>query len=72
MGERHLDFGDDCIFLHYHLLGTNGFNDDCKCHLLAILVLPSVFPACLVILSARCWIASGNHLRSWLLRPHPP
>uniref|UniRef100_A0A8C2QU62 Uncharacterized protein n=1 Tax=Capra hircus TaxID=9925 RepID=A0A8C2QU62_CAPHI len=29
VGERHPDFGNDCIFLHYHLLGTNGFDDDC-------------------------------------------
>lgn len=37
MGERHLDFGHDRIFLHHHLPGTNGFNDDCKCHLYAVL-----------------------------------
>lgn len=43
MGERHPDFGHDCIFLHHHLPGTNGFNDHCKCHLHTILVLPSFF-----------------------------
>uniref|UniRef100_H3BKR7 CDP-diacylglycerol synthase 2 n=1 Tax=Mus musculus TaxID=10090 RepID=H3BKR7_MOUSE len=29
VGERHPDFGHDRVFLHYHLPGTNGFDDDC-------------------------------------------
>lgn len=44
MGERHPDFGHDCIFFRHHLPGTNGFNDNCKCYLLAILGLLSAFP----------------------------
>lgn len=72
VGERHPDFGHDCIFLRHHLPGTIGFNDNRKCRLHAILVLPSVFPAGLVILSASYWIGSGNHLGSRLLRILPP
>lgn len=39
VGERHPDFGHDCVFLRHHLPGTNGFNDNCKCHLRAICCL---------------------------------
>lgn len=66
MGERHPDFGHDCIFLHHHLLGTNGFNDHCKCHLHAVLILSNL------ILSMGFVVGSGNQQRAWLLRPHLP
>lgn len=66
MGERHPDFGHDCIFFHHHLLGTNGFNDHCKCHLCAALIFSNL------ILSTGFGIGSGNQWWFWPLRPHLP